>query len=78
MFKNLIKVLQIQDYTLINKNLAMFDNLFKSKKNEFNDSESKSEIINIIALLIEASQIDGTIDEKETYEYDSDGQLRFV
>lgn len=44
----------------------MFDNLFKSKKNEFNDSESKSEIINIIALLIEASQIDGTIDNLES------------
>ena len=44
----------------------MFDNLFKSKKNEFNDSESKSEIINIIALLIEASQIDGTIDDQES------------
>ena len=44
----------------------MFDNLFKSKKNEFNDSENKSEIINIIALLIEASQIDGTIDNLES------------
>ena len=44
----------------------MFDNLFKSKKNEFNDSESNSEIINIIALLIEASQIDGTIDDQES------------
>ena len=46
----------------------MFDSLFKSKKKEFEDNDSKNEIINIIALLIEASQIDGTIDEKESEE----------
>ena len=47
----------------------MIKNLFKKKLSneiQLNEQQNKDKIINIMALLIEASSIDGYIDEKET------------